>query len=170
MDFTRDQRAKSLRHALMPSQVPRAETPAAGSHTIAPVTRLRPVGLVLAMTVGWLPVAPPEHVHEDADHGHQHVVVHRHAAAHHALLDPTHHEDTHDGVFDDQDPVLTLDAVYGLPVSPAAIDRPMATASVLIEPPAVAILERPRESVERLNTGPPLAPTSLRAPPSISRL
>ena len=130
------------------------------------MTRLRPVGFVLAMAVGWLPVAPPEHVHEDADHGHQHVVVHRHTAPHHAR----HHGDAHDGVFDDEDPVLTLDAVYGPPGAPTAIARPVTTAVVVIEPPAVAILERPREFVERLNTGPPRGPASLRAPPSMSRL
>jgi len=131
------------------------------------VIRLRPIGLVLAAAVGWFPVAPPEHVHEGDDHGHQHVLVHRHAEAHHA----PHDADAHDGVFDDRDdPVLTLDSVYGPPIAPMAISVPPSSAVALVEPPAVDTLHRAREYVERLNHGPPRASTSPRAPPSISHL
>jgi hypothetical protein len=134
---------------------------------MATVLRNRLVGLVLVTTVGWLPVAPPEHVHEEEEHGHETLVVHRHLGAHSILQVATQH----DRAVDHEDaPVLTFDPVYVIPPATAAIGQAPSRVLALLDPPVVDTLHRSREYVERLIHAPPRAPTSLRAPPIVSRL
>ena len=124
--------------------------------------RTRIFGIALALAVGSLPVAPPEHVHEAEEHGHQHVLMHRHFAAH----TNNHHQDGHDGVFDHDDgPMLTLDAIYTLPVAVTPLAPPPHVVISFIDPPAINLVFRHPDYVERLIHGPPRAPTGLRAPP-----
>ena len=134
---------------------------------IASVSRCRVLGIVLALAVGGLPIAPPEHVHEVEDHGHEHLLVHRHLAAHTA----DHHRDGHDGVLDDNDaPVLTLDAVYAVPATATLFGAPPSAVIAFIEPPTIRVVSRRVDYVEHLIHGPPRAPTGLRAPPLPSHL
>jgi len=124
------------------------------------------VGVLLAMAIGWLPTAPPEHVHEAEEHGHQHLLIHRHLAAHHGA----DHAVDHDGVFDDDDtPILTLDPAFTVPGT-ISIDVAHATVAADLEPPLVRVPYRTPKYLGRLIHGPPRAPTGLRAPPSLSRL
>jgi hypothetical protein len=124
------------------------------------------VGVLLAAAIGLLPVAPPEHVHEVDDHGHSHLMVHRHAAAHHGAQ----HAIDHDGVFDDDDtPLLTFDPTYTIP-HVGAVVAPRVVIAIRLDPPPAPVSYRAPEYLERLIHGPPRAPTGLRAPPSTSRL
>ena len=118
-------------------------------------------------TAGWLPVAPPEHVHEEEEHGHETLLVHRHLGAHPILQGVARHNRAvdHEGA-----PVLTFDPVYVIPAIPAAIGQPPSSMLPNLEPPAGKTLSRSRDYVERLIHAPPRAPTSLRAPPAVSRL
>ena len=123
----------------------------------------RLVGVVLAAALGLIPVAPPEHVHELEEHGHSHALVHRHLAPHHFL----HEFEAHVGVLDDDDaPVLTLDAVFTLPLSAPGITHQPASVVVFLDPPATSLVHGASEYAERPIHGPPRAPTGLRAPPS----
>jgi hypothetical protein len=117
---------------------------------------------VLGAALGLLPVAPPEHVHEGEEHGHTHVVIHRHVQPH-AILD-RHHADRHPELKDDDGPVLTLTAIYTGPLAPFAAIPPRVV-GVLIEPPTLRAIERPFADVDLLIHGPPRAPTPPRAPP-----
>jgi hypothetical protein len=131
------------------------------------VFRSRLVGLVLLVTVGWLPAAPPEHVHEEQDHGHETLLVHRHFTAHSFA----HHTTRDNRILDHEDaPVLTFDPVYVVPTIAPVVGPPPSTVMAMVEPPIGETLHRSREYVERLIHAPPRAPTSLRAPPAISRL
>jgi hypothetical protein len=135
--------------------------------TITVVLRVRLLPVVLALAVGGIRVAPPEHVHEAEEHGHAHLLVHRHLAPHTA----DHHHDGHDRNVDDNDaPVLTLDAVYTVPAAAPAIGAAPSVLMTWTEPPAVILLAKSPEYFERLIHGPPRAPTGLRAPPRLSRL
>ena len=129
--------------------------------------RSRLVGYVLVAAVGWIPIAPPEHVHEEEEHGHETLLVHRHLGAH-ALLS---HASGHEQVLDHEDaPILTFESVYVVPAAQSAVAEPPSIVVATIDPPAGEILHRSRDYVERLIHGPPRAPTSLRAPPAVSRL
>lgn len=137
------------------------------SHSIRTVFRTRLVGLVLVATVGWLPVAPPEHVHEEEEDGHETFVVHRHLGAHSILPIAA----PHTRAIDHEDPpVLTFDPVYVIPSPSPAIAQAPSIVLAMLEPPIVSTVHRSREYVEQLIHAPPRAPTSLRAPPIVSRL
>jgi hypothetical protein len=118
---------------------------------------------VLGVAIGLLPVAPPEHVHEAEEQGHVHVVVHRHLKTHGIL---EHQAEHHSTVDDDDGPVLTLTAVYTVPVPAPPVTSPPPVPSAVIEPPKVQAVARPFADVELLIHGPPRAPTPPRAPPS----
>ena len=129
--------------------------------------RSRLVGLLLVAAVGSIPIAPPEHVHEEEEQGHETLLVHRHLGAHTL----PQHVSRHEQILDHEDaPILTFDAVYVVPPAAHVVAAPPSVVVATIEPPASNTLHRPRDYVERLIHGPPRAPTSLRAPPSISRL
>src|SRR5262249_5517888 len=116
------------------------------------------MGAVLAL----FPIAPPEHMHEAEEHGHVHVVIHRHLKPHEVL---EHHADDTASVDDDDGPILTPTAVYTVPLQ-QVIAGPERTVSALAEPPPPRLDERPLADVEPLIHGPPRAPTPSRAPPS----
>lgn len=127
--------------------------------------RARILGLVLAMAVTGLPLAPPEHAHQADDHGHEHMLVHRHLETH----SPTHQAD-HDGVTDhDEAAILALDPVHAVPPVPLVIGAPVSSVVSFVEPPALVLVSH-RDSVEPLIHGPPRTPNGLRAPPSLTRL
>jgi hypothetical protein len=131
------------------------------------VFRSRLIGLALAAAVGWLPIAPPEHVHEADDHGHQRMVVHRHLAPHTL----PRHADHQGRVFDDDDaPVLTLNVVYTVPTATSIIGRPPSVESAIVAAPLSGARYRSPEYFDPPIHGPPRAPSGLRAPPLISRL
>jgi len=131
------------------------------------VQLLRVSSAVLAAAIGLGPIVPPEHVHEMEEHGHHRMVVHRHAEAH-PLTAPgaRHHRELHE----DDDPVLTLTAVYTVPGSPVAPPASPALVVVLPEPPVAVAFHRAGDLREPLIHGPPRAPASLRGPPRSSRL
>ena len=134
-------------------------------HTMRRMSRC--LALLLSAAVAWLPLAPPEHVHEAEEHGHQHLLVHRHAGTHHFALAGEHH----DGAFDDDDaPVLTLAAVFTIPASPGVLASAVTHSLVLPALPVGPRVDRTPEYVERQIHGPPRAPAGLRAPPSTARL
>ena len=115
---------------------------------------------VLAAALGLLPLAPPEHAHEE-ETGHSHVIVHRHlnlhgVQPHHQKLSTIDH---------DEDPILTLSAVYNVPPQPE-IAGPVLNAGELIQPLVLSRSEGSFIDVEILIHGPPRAPTPPRAPPA----
>jgi hypothetical protein len=122
---------------------------------------MRLTGWLLAVSIGWIPLAPPEHIHE-RDAGHQHLIVHRHAQVHGA----SHHVAVLGGVVDDDDPILTLDWTGAPPVAPPLASAPDSEGVRLLLPPASQVLHRTSERIELLIHGPPCAPASFRAPPS----
>ncbi len=123
----------------------------------------RLLGAVLAAAVGFVPIVPPEHVHETDEHGHHQLLVHRHSEAHRI----SHHATRHDGQFDDDDaPVLTLAPAYIAPSAPVGAVAAPSSVIRLIPPPPVALLHPPVGFVERLIHGPPRSPAAPRAPPS----
>jgi hypothetical protein len=106
-------------------------------------------------------------VHETEEHGHDHLLIHRHLAAHTF----NHHQDGHDTVLDeDERPVLTIEPVYTVPVSTTVVSPPLPTVFEFRAPTTVRLVSRSRDEVEHLIHGPPRAPTGLRAPPLSSRL
>lgn len=118
--------------------------------------------IVLAAAIGSLPMAPPAHVHEVDDHGHEAALVHRHTLSH-----GQHH---HDGVIAAADAsLLELDDVF-VASSITSLGHPLDRLVAVLEPPVIDARDGPQEYVERLIHGPPRAPSSLRAPPSISHL
>jgi hypothetical protein len=123
------------------------------------VLRLRILGVVLAVSVAGLPLAPPEHAHEAENHGHERLLVHRHLDAH----SNARHVD-HEGVADqDDDTILALDAVHAVPPAITILAAPEA-AVALAEPPATVLLFH-QGDFEPLIHGPPRAPNGTRAPP-----
>jgi hypothetical protein len=127
---------------------------------------------VLAAAIGAAPLVPPEHVHAEKDHDHRHrVIVHRHADSH----GTPHHDEHHDGVPPDGvldehgSPVLTLTVLFAPPTAPLSVGM-VATTVVAIVPQAPVTARRLHNSAAPLIHGPPLAPASLRAPPSLPAL
>jgi hypothetical protein len=113
----------------------------------------------LALGLGIVPITPPEHVHEEE--GTHHLLIHRHLQSH----ELGRHDGDHPTFDDDNDPVLTLTAVYTASSSPS-VPHSEAAAVYLVEPPTP---NRPRRAItdfEILIHGPPRAPTSPRGPPS----
>ena len=128
---------------------------------------LRVSSAVLAAAVGLGPIVPPEHVHETEEHGHHRLIVHRHAESH-GLSAPA--GPNHRSFHEDDDPVLTLAAVYTVPVAPAVPAASAVAVSLLPEPPLAATFHRASDAREPLIHGPPRAPALLRGPPRSSRL
>jgi hypothetical protein len=129
------------------------------------VSRLRILGVVLAVSVAGLPMAPPEHAHQADDHGHERLLVHRHPGAH----SNAHHVD-HQGVADQADEtILALDAAHAVPSSITILALPATATVALAEPPAVALLST-QGNFEPLIHGPPRAPNGTRAPPRLACL
>jgi len=123
----------------------------------------RLLGIVLATTMGFVPLVPPEHVHEGEEHGHHETVIHRHAQPH-AL---THQAHAHEGVLADDDdaPVLTVSASFTLPSSPGRVVVAL-PAVWWFPPPPLVIRVHGRIGIDDpLIHGPPRAPSSPRAPP-----
>src|SRR5262245_4905308 len=110
-----------------------------------------------------MPMVAPEHVHEREDHGHVKVVVHSHVPSHGVLERHGLHQASLDR---DDDPILTLDAVYTVPNS-VVLAAPERVGSALIEPPGALSHERVQAKFDVPIHGPPRAPTSLRAPPDL---
>jgi len=121
----------------------------------------RTLAVVLGAALGLLPLAPPEHAHEDEEKGQPHVVVHRHLNPH--GVQPHHQKQS--TIDHDEDPILTLTAVYNVPPQPE-VAAPVLIAGEPIHPPVIGQPEGSFADVEILIHGPPRAPTSLRAPPS----
>jgi hypothetical protein len=120
------------------------------------------VARVLGVAMGVFPLAAPEHVHETEDRGHTRALVHRHLPVH-GLTE--HHSDRDSTTVDhDDDPVLTLSAVYYVG-APFAMVRPLLSVAARLDPPEPRRIERKTTHVEILIHGPPRAPTGLRAPP-----
>jgi len=127
------------------------------------VPRSRALGFLLALMIGGLPIVPPEHVHETDDHGHAGLLVHRHLSAHTGAA--------HNGVLDENEaPILTVDAVYTVPVVSGVIALPATRATAVIVLPVAVPISGHREQLAPLIHAPPRAPTGLRAPPRSSRL
>jgi hypothetical protein len=127
---------------------------------MGPVSLRAICGAVLAVAVGVLPVAPPEHVHETSEpDGHHHRLAHRHASSH--LLTHGHQAAQELG---DRSPVLAPDDVF---VAPAAAPTlaPALRVAALLDPFLTARPIPRTEDVERLIHGPPRALVGLRAPP-----
>jgi hypothetical protein len=115
----------------------------------------------LALALGILPIAPPEHVHDAEEQGHHHLVSHRHAQPHGMLEHAVEH---HSSVEDHDGPILTLTTVYTVPLQQHVAIPPQVVVA-LLEPPIPQLSERPSTDVDILIHGPPRAPTSPRAPP-----
>ena len=119
--------------------------------------------IVLALAVGLVPIAPPEHVHEAAAGADHHSVSHRHARLHTA----THADGlAHTGAaFDDDDgSIVVLDAV-----STASHRVFQVTAQALataVQPQVDTYRVPPPAFVEHVIHGPPRAHSSPRAPPN----
>ncbi|MEQ1759410.1 MAG: hypothetical protein ABL986_13900, partial [Vicinamibacterales bacterium] len=122
---------------------------------MALVVASRLLGIVLATTMGLVPLAPAEHVHEAEEHGHHERIVHRHAESHVA----DHHSNGHENVLDDEDgPVLTASTAFNLPQSPArAVASPPAVVWLPVPPPTAAAHDAIAVD-DPLIHGPPRAP------------
>ena len=126
--------------------------------------RFRTLSLVLAATVGFLPMLPPEHAHETEKDGHVGIVVHQHSQPHAIGHLPGRHR--HDGTVDHpDDPVLTFSAVFTISAT-QALAVPVNAAVAVIAPLHLDARKVSVGFVERLIHGPPRAPTGLRAPPA----
>ena len=127
----------------------------------------RLVGVLLSVAIGWLAVGPPEHVHEEEEHGQAHFLVHRHLEPH----PPTVVWAGRAGVLDHGDaPILTLTAAFTIPGVPSVGALPVVTVVVDLEPAVTPVRYRTPPLLDRLIHGPPRAPVGLRAPPPTSRL
>ena len=115
----------------------------------------------LSAAMGLLPVVPPEHVHEGEEHGHAHLVVHRHLQPHGSL---EHHAEHPMSLTDDDGPIITLTATYTVPNS-VVVAGPPRVISAVVQPPAPRPVGRAPGHVDVPIHGPPRAPTPLRAPP-----
>jgi hypothetical protein len=123
--------------------------------------------VVLALAIGIVPIAPPEHVHESSepDH-HTHAVAHRHTRLHSTAAPVTadhHHDDAVQS--DHDDAVVMLDQAFTQALDRVVLALPATIAIGILRPP-----ESPRRTgvpayVERLIHGPPRGSSSLRAPP-----
>jgi hypothetical protein len=124
----------------------------------------RLTGVALTVAIGWVPLAPPEHVHESREDEHHHgAVIHRHSEAHGGV----HHVANHHDSFDDNDArVLNINFVFVMPATPMVMGVPPVQAAVMLEFPVIRPQRPLVDEVELLIHGPPRAPASLRAPPS----
>ena len=120
----------------------------------------------LGAALGLLPIGPPEHLHEGEEHGHVHIVIHRHPKPH-GLLE--HHAEHHSTVGDDDGPALILTTIYTVPAGPAVASPPQIV-SAWMEPPTPRRVERLFADIDLLIHGPPRAPTPPRAPPLSPRV
>jgi len=104
------------------------------------------------------------HVHETVDEAGRHAAVaHSHAEEHHH-----HAAAARTGLLeieDEESVVVSLDPVFVV-ASSYSTPAPVASALRVLEPPAVVTHLAPAPFVERLNHGPPRAPTPLRGPPA----
>jgi hypothetical protein len=127
----------------------------------------RPYAVVLALAVGFVPIAPPEHVHEAAAAGNHHSLSHRHVHMHVAT-----HTDAppHPGsAFDDDDgSIVVLDAVST--ESARAFQIAQLPPVSFVQPHVDNHRQPPPAFVERVIHGPPRAPSSPRAPPQLPAL
>jgi len=133
---------------------------------------------LLAAAIGFLPLAPSEHVHEETDDsGHHTLVVHRHAQLHAPGAAAAEHGTTGESAVAQQR--ATVD--HADPITLFPDDTYTAPTPYFVQPPAVAVVSMlppapPRAVVRRLRASdqlihaPPRAPASLRAPPSASFL
>jgi len=103
----------------------------------------------------------PEHVHEREDHGHVKVVVHSHVPAHGVLERHGLHQASLDH---DDDPILTLDAIYTVPTS-VVLAAPEHFGRALTEPPDAVRAERVQAKFDVPIHGPPRAKISLTTSP-----
>ena len=136
----------------------------AAVHRIAwpTVSWARVTAYVLAAALGFIPLAPPEHVHEETDEaGHHTVIVHRHATLHRleTIADVGH------GTVDHPDPIaLFPDSTYTAP-APYVLRPPAMPATFVLTPPERPVVDRRPRWSDQLIHAPPRAPSSLRAPP-----
>jgi hypothetical protein len=128
---------------------------------MAPVTGFRVAGALVAAVLAVAPLLPAQHVHEAEEHGRVHRTVHQHLSPH-ALL-PEAGFRRH--VEDDDEPILTLLAVFTIPGPAPAVSAPPGDAIALIDAPPVSSFHRHVPYVEPLIHGPPRAPATLRGPP-----
>lgn len=117
---------------------------------------------VLVTALGFIPLAPAEHVHELTDEaGHHTVIAHRHAELHD--LDAI--ADTEHGTVDHPDPVtLFPDGTYTAPAS-YVLQPPAVSVTLALPSPEPRVFDRRPRSSDQLIHAPPRAPSSLRAPP-----
>jgi len=127
---------------------------------MAPVTGFRVAGALVAAVLALAPLLPAQHVHEAEEHGHVQRTVHQHLSPH-ALL-PEAGFRRH--VEDDDEPILTLSAVFTIPASVHAVSAPLVDVVAFVDPPAAPSFLRHVPYVEPLIHGPPRAPASLRGP------
>ena len=124
----------------------------------------RLLALAAACAVALLPLAPRVHLHETTDdHGHHAAIAHRHAEEHHRHAGLPGHGvpelEDEESVATTLDPVLARASVFVL-----AVPKPPAV--TLLNPPLARTGTVRAVFVERLNHGPPRAPTPLRGPPA----
>jgi len=127
------------------------------------VSLSRLTGFVLAAAISWVPVAPPEHVHESRVAGRHRLVVHRHAERHGSVY---HAAGQVRAVQDDHAPILTLSVIFTIPAEKVLPTVPVADAVVTLELPVVPVFHCSPQYIESLIHGPPRAPSGLRAPPT----
>jgi hypothetical protein len=133
-----------------------------------PAFMRRLAALCAALAIGVFSAVPPEHVHrmQDSEHGHDHLVVHRHLQAHHVVR----HDAEHRPSLDDDDAAVTLDVPFTAPAAARTLHAPPVVARLLLTPPRQMIATGTARYVERLIHGPPRATAALRAPPATTRL
>jgi hypothetical protein len=121
------------------------------------VSGSRVVSLALLWVVGFLPIAPPEHVHESQQPDHHDVVVHRHAEPHAARAEGGQG----DGSLDAREARIQIRSTFFTlpPMSPGVFHAPVSVFR-LLAPVAVRRQYGPIGFVERLIHGPPRAPPS----------
>lgn len=90
-----------------------------------------------------LAVLPPEHVHEQDDHGHHTELVHRHFEAHHPASSSTHVDDDADedahyltAVFTESDPSFHGGRIDGVVVVAVALTPSLLVSQVALDGPA----------------------------------
>jgi len=130
---------------------------------MATVTGFRVAGALVAAVLAVAPLLPAQHVHEAEEHGHVHRLVHQHLSPHAVLPEAGFRRH----VEGDDEPILTLSAVFTIPAPVFAVSAPPVDVVAFVDPPAVPSFHRHVQYVEPLIHGPPRAPASPRAPPSL---